>query len=120
MRFLSYWTLICLLMGLSLGDLSAADTQQAVAEIASGEEMHAMEGADGHAEGEHHGLPPAAVPIFQLGPIVVTNSMVVSFAVALILIIGAQLATSSELGADDQYEGDCKRNHHGVGHHDRP
>ena len=58
-----------------------------------------MEGADGHggahAEGEHHGLPPAAVPIFQLGPIVVTNSMVVSFAVALILIIGAQLATRS-------------------------
>ena len=99
MRFLSYWTLICLLMGLSLGDLSAADTQQAVAEAASGEEMHAMEDAgghaDAHAEGEHHGLPPAAVPIFQLGPIVVTNSMVVSFAVALILIIGAQLATRS-------------------------
>ena len=82
MRFLSYWTLICLLIGLSLGELSAADTQQAVAEIASGEEMHAMEGADGHggahAEGEHHGLPPAAVAMGSLAVVMPSSDQLLA------------------------------------------
>ena len=40
-----------------------------------------------------HGLPPAAVPVLHLGPLVVTNSMLLSWVVALGLIIVAQLAT---------------------------
>jgi len=40
-----------------------------------------------------HGLPQAAVPLFHLGPFVMTNSMLLSWVVALGLIIVAQLAT---------------------------
>lgn len=47
----------------------------------------------GHAAGGHHGLPPAAVPIFKIGPLEVTNSMVIVWVVALLLILFAQLAT---------------------------
>jgi len=42
-----------------------------------------------------HGLPPAAVPVLHLGPLVVTNSMLLSWVVALGLIIVA----SSRRGA---------------------
>jgi F-type H+-transporting ATPase subunit a len=48
--------------------------------------------AAGHGGEEHHGLPPAAEQ-FHLGPIVFTNSMVVTWIVALGLIVFAQLAT---------------------------
>jgi F-type H+-transporting ATPase subunit a len=43
--------------------------------------------------GEHHGLPPAAVKVFHLGPLAITNSMVITWIVALGLIAFAQLAT---------------------------
>jgi F-type H+-transporting ATPase subunit a len=43
--------------------------------------------------GEHHGLPPAAVEVFHLGPIAITNSMVITWTVALGLIVFAQLST---------------------------
>jgi F-type H+-transporting ATPase subunit a len=46
----------------------------------------------GHAE-EHHGLPLYAVPLFHIGAFKVTNSMVVTWIVALALIIFAQMAT---------------------------
>jgi F-type H+-transporting ATPase subunit a len=42
---------------------------------------------------EEHGLPPRAVEIFRVGPLPVTNSMLVTWVVALGLIIFAQLAT---------------------------
>src|SRR5438552_3314639 len=43
---------------------------------------------------EHEkGLPLYATPIFHIGPLPVTNSMIVTWAVALLLIIGAQMAT---------------------------
>lgn len=42
--------------------------------------------------GEHHGLP-AAAPQFHLGPLVFTNSMVITWIVALGLIAFAQVAT---------------------------
>ncbi|MEW6161104.1 MAG: F0F1 ATP synthase subunit A [Verrucomicrobiota bacterium] len=48
-------------------------------------------GEPAHAEG-HHGLPPDA-PRFHLGPLVFTNSMVVTWIVAIALIIFAQIAT---------------------------
>jgi F-type H+-transporting ATPase subunit a len=45
-----------------------------------------------HAEAEH-GLPQAAPQLpFHLGPIPITNSMIVTWVVALALIIGAQMA----------------------------
>lgn len=45
-----------------------------------------------HGGGEHHGLPSAA-PIFEVGPLQFTSSTVVTWAVALVLIVVAQLAT---------------------------
>ena len=46
--------------------------------------------AEGHAE--HHGLPSAAVPLFNIGPLPVTNSMLVTWIVAIGLIVFAQMA----------------------------
>ena len=46
----------------------------------------------GAAHAEHHGLPPAA-PVFSIGPLQFTSSMVITWCVALILITIAQLAT---------------------------
>lgn len=46
--------------------------------------------AAGHEK--HAGLPLYAIPVFKLGPLAVTNSMLVSWVVAILLIIGARLA----------------------------
>src|SRR5687768_10030774 len=58
---------------------------------------HPTEGtpAQAHVEGhaEHSGLPLYAVPLFQIGAFKVTNSMVVTWIVALALIVFAQIAT---------------------------
>jgi F-type H+-transporting ATPase subunit a len=55
-------------------------------------EAGATQGGDTHATTEpHHGLPPAAVDLWEGIPI--TNSMVVTWAVALGLIIFARIAT---------------------------
>jgi F-type H+-transporting ATPase subunit a len=60
---------------------------------------HATDGA-AHAEASHggagghaHGLTPDAPHIMHLGPIAISGSTVMMFAVAVLLIIGAQLAT---------------------------
>lgn len=45
------------------------------------------------AAGEAHSLPPAAVPLFEVGPLPITNSMIVSWIVALGLILFARAAT---------------------------
>ena len=50
------------------------------------------EPAAAHGEGEQHGLPPMAVPLGAKGSLI-TNSMVVTWAVALFLIVFAQIAT---------------------------
>ena len=47
-------------------------------------------GGEAHVE---HGLPLGAVEIFHIGPLPVTNSMLVTWIVALALIIFAQIAT---------------------------
>ena len=47
---------------------------------------------DAHAA-EHHALPPSAVDLFKIGPLPVTNSMVVTWAVAAFLIGFATYAT---------------------------
>lgn len=86
MRHLKLILAALLLVGLPLF-LSAADTGDANA--AASETAH--EGA-AHAEAGHRGLPPAA-PVFTIGPLQFTNSMVVTWVVAALLILIAQLAT---------------------------
>ncbi len=49
-------------------------------------------GAEAVAHAEHHGLTPDA-PVFQVGPVQFTNSMLVTWIVAALLILVAQLAT---------------------------
>jgi F-type H+-transporting ATPase subunit a len=73
-------------------------TEQAVAAEAGAHAEH-----DSHAEGEHHGLTPHAPPIFwgiggdkdanKVGPFALTNSMIVTWIVAVALIAFAQYAT---------------------------
>jgi len=52
----------------------------------------ANEHAGSASAGKHHGLPPAA-PLFNLGPLQFTSSMVVTWTVGALLILLAQLAT---------------------------
>src|SRR6185369_11979036 len=47
-------------------------------------------GAEAHAES--HGVSPSAEALFHIGPLPVTNSMVTSWVVALILIIAIRIA----------------------------
>lgn len=51
------------------------------------------EHAEGH--GEHHGLTPHAPVLVDLGFFKITNSMLVTWIVAIVLIMGAQMATSN-------------------------
>ena len=78
-------TILLLLALLALPSLASAASPEAAA--------HAVQGAvaGGHG-GEHHGLPPAA-PQFKVGPLLVTNSMVVTWIVAVFLILFARFAT---------------------------
>ena len=67
-------------------------------ENVAGEAAKALEGAAVHAEhaaahAEHHGLPANAVKVFNLGPVVITNSMVVTILVTLGIVIFAQLVS---------------------------
>ncbi len=66
--------------------VGAVDVVEQVGKEAAGAATH------GEAKAEHHGLPSAA-PVFQVGPVQFTSSMVVTWAVAAILILIAQLAT---------------------------
>ncbi|HEY6228169.1 MAG TPA: F0F1 ATP synthase subunit A [Verrucomicrobiae bacterium] len=50
-------------------------------------------GEHGTGEKAESGLPLYASPVFHIGPLPVTNSMIVTWAVALLLIVGAQMAT---------------------------
>jgi F-type H+-transporting ATPase subunit a len=53
--------------------------------------MAAPAGGDGHDE--HHVLPLKAVELFQIGPFIVNNSMIMTWIVAGLLIVAAQMAT---------------------------
>ena len=46
-----------------------------------------------HGAEEHHKLPKAPPPLFTVGPLTVTNSMVVTWFVAAVIIVLAQMAT---------------------------
>jgi F-type H+-transporting ATPase subunit a len=60
--------------------------------------LRASEGGDAHGEqaehaGHHEALPPHAEEVFTIGPLVVTNSMIMLWIVAGVIILVAQLAT---------------------------
>lgn len=57
---------------------------------AAGAVEHAVK--DVHGQAEHHGLPPAAIR-FHIGPLMVTNSMIVTILVALVMVVVAQMAS---------------------------
>jgi len=66
------------------------------AESHAATDSHATTGAtehgDAHGEKAAHGLPPAA-PHIQVGPLSVTNSMIMTWIVAVVLIVFVQMAT---------------------------
>lgn len=70
----------------------AETTLQAASEHATAAGEHAVAAGE-HAAPAHHGLPPAAVRVFNLGPLVITNSMLVVMIVAAGLILFAQMAS---------------------------
>jgi len=70
--------------------ISAAAQDSRAESIVVANEGHAAEGGE-HAEA--HALPLYAVPLFHIGPLPVTNSMVVTWIVALGLILFARRAT---------------------------
>jgi F-type H+-transporting ATPase subunit a len=80
MRALRTAILSCCLFGLPLIARAAEAAQ------------HGAEAAGGHAEA-HDGLPAAAPRVLDLGFFQVTNSMVVTWLVAVVLIVFAQIAT---------------------------
>lgn len=72
-------------------EVAATAGAQKRASVASHAESSASsEAAGGHAE--HHGLPSAAVPVFKVLGLPVTNSMIVTWIVAVALIVFAQVA----------------------------
>ncbi len=80
-------TLACLIAILALWSCPFAQAQH-MAEDHGAAASHHEAGAE-----EHHGLPQSAVPLKQIGKFVITNSMVVTWIVALGLIVFAQIAT---------------------------
>jgi len=90
MRTVISLALLLSLIGVPLAAVSSegADASRAGAAVEVSAQAH------GGQEGEHHGLPPAAPDLFTIGGVFpVSNSMVVTWVVALALIIAAQLAT---------------------------
>lgn len=55
----------------------------------------AAHGAEAHGDGGHSGLPPAAPVVFDLGFFQVNNSMIITWVVALLVIVLARAATSN-------------------------
>jgi F-type H+-transporting ATPase subunit a len=90
MRFFKvFLALICVLY-LSMQAVPAASAQSAPSEQV---EADAHGPAAGHSAGEHHALPQYAVKIGEVFGLPITNSMVVTWIVALVIIIFAQVAT---------------------------
>ena len=80
--------LTCLWFAAAPACLWAAATEPAAIAV-----EQATEPADRAGESAEHGLPAAAVKIAQIGPLTITNSMLVTWAVALGLILFARIAT---------------------------
>lgn len=90
---------LVLMMSLSLiFGWSAAIAAPAPAGAAAVEAVEAHDAGhdDHHGDGGHHGLPSAApeIPAFTLGPLKVTNSMILTWIIAAGIIIFARYATA--------------------------
>jgi F-type H+-transporting ATPase subunit a len=72
--------------------LAAEQTAVARKEGAESAAPHPEHGPQAAHE-EHHGLPSAAVPLAQVGPFVITNSMLVTWIAAAALILFVRMAT---------------------------
>src|SRR5688500_11997800 len=81
--------LVAALMFLAPLGLAAADPAAQPA-LTTADPTHPA--ATAPAKEEHHGLPLYATPVFNLGPLMVTNSMLVSWVVAILLIVWARVA----------------------------
>jgi len=85
-----------ILVVLVLAAMAALPFAGWAADAAAGHAVEAAHdaGAGDHGGGESHGLPTAA-PQFHIGPLVVTNSMILTWVVALGIIIFARSATKN-------------------------
>src|ERR1051325_9453394 len=84
---------ICLTAAVLIGLTACLHAAEPGQDAATTAISPAYEGAPAHpVEAEHHGLPSAAVPLFNVGPLPVTNSMLVTWIVALGIIIFARVA----------------------------
>jgi F-type H+-transporting ATPase subunit a len=91
-NILSILAVVAMLAGASLKGLSAEAALSPEAKAGEKTEVVAAGEPKTHAEAEHE-LPQFAVPITKIGQFPITNSMVVSWVVALGLIVFAQIAT---------------------------
>ncbi|MBL9170110.1 MAG: F0F1 ATP synthase subunit A [Verrucomicrobiales bacterium] len=89
-------TKLILALALVLGWVSLSQAAEGTHAAATAV-AHAAEGAhgDAHGDGGHAGLPPAALEVFNIGGLPVTNSMVVTWVVALLVILFARMATAN-------------------------
>jgi F-type H+-transporting ATPase subunit a len=97
MRLLKIILATVLLMALQAVRVCAAtaerEAQAAVADVERDAKAAAHDVEHAAARAEHSEGLPAAAPKFQLGPIEVTNSMILTWAIALFIIFFAQIAT---------------------------
>lgn len=93
MRTILSLALFLSLLGMPLSGIAAEEASEVHPSVATDIETVVAEVESRASEEEHHGLPSAAPDVFQLGPLHVSNSMVVTWAVALGLIVFAQYAT---------------------------
>ena len=87
MRLLNHILALALFLSCAFGVIGAGAVtgESALPALEAGGEAH-------HGGGEHHGLTPDA-PVFDIGPLQFTSSMVVTWIVAIGLIVFAQIAT---------------------------
>ena len=90
MNFRRFLLAITLIVAVPVPALFAAADATATPSTETAANAH---GDDHGHEGGHHGLPPDAVVLTEIGPLAITNSMVVTWIVALGLILVAQIAT---------------------------
>lgn len=93
MRFFQLILAAALLVGAPLLSHAADADHSAPAAAAAAAGHEAGASAAGHEGGEHHGLPQYAPVLKDFGVFKITNSMVVTWAVAIFLIFFAQIAT---------------------------
>ena len=82
--FAAILVLLCAMLAFTFTTANAADEHAAL--------PHAAVPA-AHEASEHHGLPNAAPVLFHIGPLPVNNSMIITWIVALSVIVFAQIAT---------------------------